>query len=27
VIVSTGGGAFDAPVIDDSVTAFALPTR
>jgi quinoprotein glucose dehydrogenase len=27
VIVSTGGGAFDAPVIDDSVTAFALPAR
>jgi quinoprotein glucose dehydrogenase len=27
VIVSTGGGAFDAPTIDDSVTAFALPLK
>ena len=27
VIASTGGGAFDAPVIDDSVTAFALPVK
>jgi quinoprotein glucose dehydrogenase len=27
VIASTGGGAFEAPVIDDSITAFALPAR
>ena len=25
VITSTGGGFFDAPVADDSITAFALP--
>jgi quinoprotein glucose dehydrogenase len=27
VIASTGGGAFGAPVVDDSVTAFRLTTR
>jgi quinoprotein glucose dehydrogenase len=25
VITSTGGGFFDAPLTDDSITAFALP--
>jgi quinoprotein glucose dehydrogenase len=27
VITSTGGGFLDAPITDDSITAFALPAR